>query len=250
VSLIPLGSRTDRPVQVRTDAGGLFELVGLPEGEVQLWASGLQARSPVATVRLSEAPVDVQLELQAIKAVNGRLISMPDGTPLGGGFVRAVPLEYPLLIVPTVRSDVQGQVRLSFPAGTREAAAIFGAPGRALGMMRFPVGAEGEVTFAVPQASGTLTLEFDQPIHPRDRERLITVASRGVTASLPLVLSLAGIRLAEPSDRIALSPLQEADYGVFVAAAVGPAAGGLAQSTCTSGYLSAGGELVLQVKTR
>lgn len=126
----------------RPDQDGSFEIRGVPEGSVRIFAEGVlengrsasSAEVPVIVSEEGSAPSDVRLIVRGRRHVSGRVI-FPGGDPAVGALVEAAPLRgghsSGAMVEHTI-TDPNGEFSLDLPAGTDELLALYGASGGAL----------------------------------------------------------------------------------------------------------------------
>lgn len=151
-------------LSVWSDEEGVFEVLGLSPGPIEIRASDRFAESGWSSVVLVENETAlVDLELTERLTVRGRVVAA-DGPVVGARVLVLVDGTGPA----SAATDVSGEFRLKLPSHVRTATVVVD-PGSRGGIMLFPlrVGAEGgdDLLISLPRGQGQLTMKIDPGLH-------------------------------------------------------------------------------------
>lgn len=151
--------RPGRQPSQQIDENGRFELNGLDEGTVQLYARAPGAMSEVRWATVAKGrEEDVLLTLQPEVIFKGLVVG-PHG-PVPGARVQLDPVHNPWVGGLVVACDGGGRFSMGLPGDAREVFATVEIPGGVLGVFRLPVREGEEVRIDVPGDGGTLAIEL------------------------------------------------------------------------------------------
>ena len=236
-------------VQVRTDADGRFEVLGLSLGPHRVAASapdGLES-SP-ADIDLAGGDADVTLVVLAGLKIPARVVSAETGQPVAGALVKvdSAEMRKGAMGGDLEHSDAEGRLTLAFPPGTRTAELLVGAPGHAIRMVSVPVVPGSPITLAVERAGGTLVLNYQKKA-PGDTLVLLHQGSREIAGFLSGLLDPRGTGRTHDG-RLRITGMSPGPYSACSMDMAQYQAGAApAESRCADGIVAAGSELVLHV---
>jgi hypothetical protein len=237
----------DRTVtQLNSDAKGHFKIRGLQPGATVFEAeSGEQASGPVpwSVEEGHESPL-LRLTVRARKEVRGRIVSSQG--PVPGAEVLAWPdfSQAPLAGIESSVTGPDGTYRISVPAGSQALNLLVLAPGSALRMLRAPVAPGQPLDIPVEPQGGTLVIQLRKSGRKESATPLLL--HNGAFALLPLLarwVTLQGGTEGQDG-RVVLESVEAGDYSLC-GGGIGALRGTTPAANCQSGYLAAGGELVL-----
>jgi len=150
-------------IQVRSDAAGKFMVQGIPAGTYGVSASAylVESRSvPVTVEDDASGFTSVQLRLEASRKWSGR-ITLPDGRPVAGARITAVPVDVPVDLAFSDDSTAEGRFTVVIPGATRLADIRVSAHGFTFGTSRRPVTAD-PLNIVVDPRGATLLLDYER----------------------------------------------------------------------------------------
>lgn len=254
VSVRRPGTSPEPRIQQRADEDGRFELLGLPEGSLQVGADASDDRSSdLMTVEVAEdrETPPVTLTVRPQLRISGTVISS-DGA-VAGAKIKAAPAGLPYFGALTVTSDAQGNFEVSLPPRSREMFLAVGAPGFAFRLLRLPVPEDRRMAVGVAQAAGTLIVETEAPhdLLPLDSPRVFVFQGGAFEFISYLRAWAVASGLNQESQTRSVIPFVEpGDYrACWVTPAEKPGLdfGIVPEGRCAQGFLPPNGELTLKL---
>ncbi len=244
----------------RADETGSFDYRGLPAGTVYAAALLSSAKGEWTSDRVvfsigeGEDHGPVELRLRKTRQISG-LVQSPRG-PVPGAGVAVVPFRPLVMFGDSVRTDLDGTFTGKVPAMIETAAAVVSAPGFALRAFALSVG-EGPQTLSVSEEGGSLELRLPEKSSDAEKEDNVSlwIFQNGLPVPPDALYRWAvghGNSPAEPGRNVTIPAVAPGEYrACTVAQAVlvqWEASGWAAPlATCTTGHLSTGGTLRLDL---
>lgn len=234
----------------RSTHDGEFQLRGVPEGNGVVWAEEAGRTSVLVPVLVDEdsAAPRLRLVLRASRFFQGKVTSRA-GDPVPGAHLLIQPdfVGGRGAVIGQAFSGPNGGFRAEVPADSPAVTLVVAAPGYATRLLRVPSGVEGPLVITLERYGGTLVVEMGGKLGSGPAPLL---AHQGAGLLLPLLVSLASPGPRAEAGRWTFENLEPGDYalcgGSTASAALRegqePSAVG-----CSTGVLSAFGELVLSV---
>ncbi|HYR28844.1 MAG TPA: carboxypeptidase-like regulatory domain-containing protein, partial [Thermoanaerobaculia bacterium] len=148
--------------QIDTDEDGKFLLQGLPAGTYGVSASAPLVESPSVTVTIGENDAElasVQLRLAPVRKLSG-MVTLPDGRPVAGAKVTAIPVDVPVDLAMTDESTSEGRFTVLVPSAAKTADIRVAAYGFTFSTSRRQITGE-PLHIVVDPRGGTLVLDYN-----------------------------------------------------------------------------------------
>lgn len=248
----PLEQRKNR------DERGEFQFDGLPPGRYKVSAvapTNLASDEVPVTLEEEGGEARVRLVLRRTADVVVRVRS-PEGTPVPGARVLALPAQAPNAGAPVEVSDLRGEVTAHVPAGTIEVLIGVGAAGYASRMSRLGVSQGGLALLELSRHGGTLSLKLGSPL---GEEALPVLYHGGTALAFPALTSSTLVPGGGPSPDSLSWTLPMMEPGRYTACVVAPSKhtwmsdrslrlGRAEGAPCVTGLVGAGSELILRLE--
>jgi hypothetical protein len=253
-ALVTLASqeRNESPLQLRVepDDRGSFSLSGFASGRYSLWAEaeGLSSTHQTVTVGDDSPATPQTLVLLNNTITRGRVVTA-DGAGVPGALIIAFRATGLMDFVSPLHSDADGYFELRLPPGASDVAIRVQAPGFAYRMLRPRVVPGQDLELRLDQLGGRLVLLATEPLTTEPATQVLHDGCFDAPQGLRTWASTNGEYNTE-SNRLVVPQMAAGVYQVCrVAVRDGQRmmAGALPPSSCASGTLEAGGELMLAV---
>lgn len=251
---------TAYPTALETDAEGRFEVVGIPEGLLNLMADKAGSRSDEVAVQITEGatPPPVRLVLRKTQEISGTVVSSAGGVPGARVFALALSPSSSGFVPKGSQSttDAQGRFQIEVASSAAEVQIVVLPPGFAASLQRLQGIPKGPLEIRVDPRGGTLTfrpVDLGKPEDPASARLIVLLNGAFVDESLlRMWAEINGVRNADPGQLV----IPQLPAGTYTAcwARLSDAmqifrSGIPGSAACDSGSLSPGGELILEAPT-
>jgi len=229
---------------------GEFEVRGVAPGSYSVTARSRGRSSSEVPTQIEDSslqPAHVRLVLGSNRRVTIQ-VRRADGVPIPGAMIKAGPADRPLMAVPVLRTDSDGNADVDLPSFTTELGLGVGAGGMAYRTMRVPCPREGPVRVALAPLGGTLRVTFDRGRLSAENRRLYSFHEGYFDAVDTLPYFAGGGPTAEG---FVIQRLHAGSYTLCTLRPVEIDAslkGSYPNQQCASGILAAGQELALEIE--
>lgn len=231
-----------------TDEQGEFEIRGIEEGSLALFARAGSARGeetsePVSTLLTEDRPSGpVVLRLRRLVPLRGQVFSL-DG-PVAGAAVLLLPPPGTFGFGQNARTDVDGSFSMEVPASVERFHVLVSPPGHALKTFEIDTGYGDMVALRVPRESGVveITMPMEQTAF-RQQGLHLRVQQNGVILPMGVLYPWAISHGGQVGDQpqLTLPALAPGHYRVCTSS-------GAASEHCAAGYLDGHGSLRLDLR--
>lgn len=156
------GPGGDSRAQFVADADGRFDLHGIAPGHYRVSASSYLAEAPITNIEVPQdatEPVFVRLEMGALRKWEGA-ITTPDGRPVAGARIMAVPVDVQTEFSLHDESNRDGRFTVLIPTAARLADIRVAADGFTFSTSRRPVTSE-PLRVVIDPRGATLVVDYD-----------------------------------------------------------------------------------------